>query len=441
MSLLVADPNSIDTRRVVASTPTDGAARRPLAIDLYCGLGGWTEALLEEGWDVIGFDIERHDYGTGGYPGQLVLQDVRTLHGAQFRDADLIVASPPCQFFSRMAMPFKMPWKQAEYERRRNLAHELFWQCWRIQHEASEAAGREIPLIVENVRGAQKWIGAAAWKFGSFYLWGNIPALMPITFRGVMKLGVAHRANGETNFHGSAARANKSPVLVADAVTGSTEVQGGSGSANREFKSPDRGQDTPSRYGWLCINPACRHPWTSHDRQYGCSEDGCQCEQFRMNNPARGKERRDVHPERIRHRGYDQDGNLDCILGSVHDTSGGSAPSRVLRRSSNEGIKVPGISWSGSDKPGYVAKGFNTTADQRCRSGTKFGGEWWNDATNNLIRKASSKSPARKAASAQIAKIPYPLAQHIARVFKPEVPRANDQTHGAPTSTERSANQ
>jgi len=51
--------------------------------------------------------------------------------------------------------------------------------------------------------------------------------------------------------------------------------------------------------------------------------------------------------------------------------------------------------------------------------GTKIGGGWWNDSTNNPIRKASSRSQARKAASAQIAKIPFPLAQHIARVYKP----------------------
>ena len=39
---------------------------KPLAIDLYCGLGGWAEGFLAEGYDVIGFDIERHDYGAGG---------------------------------------------------------------------------------------------------------------------------------------------------------------------------------------------------------------------------------------------------------------------------------------------------------------------------------------------------------------------------------------
>ena len=58
-----------------------GEAMKPLVIDLYCGLGGWAEGFLLEGYDVIGFDIERHDYGMGGYPGQLVLQDVTTLHG------------------------------------------------------------------------------------------------------------------------------------------------------------------------------------------------------------------------------------------------------------------------------------------------------------------------------------------------------------------------
>ena len=34
----------------------------PLAIDLFCGLGGWTEGLLAEGYRVVGFDVERHRY-------------------------------------------------------------------------------------------------------------------------------------------------------------------------------------------------------------------------------------------------------------------------------------------------------------------------------------------------------------------------------------------
>ena len=155
---------------------------KPLAIDLFCGLFGWSEGLTAEGWDTVGFDLEdmRGQFGFDPLPHtHLVLQDVRTLHGSQFKDAALIVASPPCQAYSYRAMP----WKRA-----RALPppdNELFDACFRIQREASEAAGRRIPLIVENVRGAQKWVGRARWNYGSFYLWGDVPALMPQTLKAV----------------------------------------------------------------------------------------------------------------------------------------------------------------------------------------------------------------------------------------------------------------
>ena len=154
-------------------------ARKPLAIDLYAGLGGWTEGLLAEGYDVVGFDIEAHQYGEHRYPAQLVIQDVLTLHGSQFKDAALIVASPPCQAYSYRAMP----WSRAKALPPPD--NGLFNACFRIQREAIEAAGHHIPLVVENVRCAQKWVGRARWNFGSFYLWGDVPALMPHTFKGV----------------------------------------------------------------------------------------------------------------------------------------------------------------------------------------------------------------------------------------------------------------
>jgi hypothetical protein len=154
-----------------------GIAVKPLAIDLYCGLGGWTEGLLAEGYQVVGFDIEQHVYGEARYSAQLVLQDVLTIHGRQFKDAVLIVASPPCQAYSYRAMP----WTRAKALPPPD--NSLFEACFRIQREACEAAGRHIPLVVENVCGAQKWVGRARWHFGSFYLWGDVPALMPITKR------------------------------------------------------------------------------------------------------------------------------------------------------------------------------------------------------------------------------------------------------------------
>jgi hypothetical protein len=170
---------------------------KPLAIDMYCGLGGWTDGLLAEGWRVVGFDIEQHIYGEHRYPAQLVLQDVLTLDGRQLAGADLIVASPPCTEFSWMAMPWSRAKQVARalrgedefppgYRGSRTLAEltALFDACFRIQREACEAAGRRIPLIVENVRGAQKWVGRSRWNFGSYHLWGDVPALMPMTFRG-----------------------------------------------------------------------------------------------------------------------------------------------------------------------------------------------------------------------------------------------------------------
>ena len=146
---------------------------KPLCIDLFCGLGGWAEAFIAEGYHCRGYDIEAHDYGTGGYPGELILRDVRSITGEECKDAAVIVASPPCQAYSYRAMP----WKRAKALPPPD--NTLFNECFRIQREASEAAGHYIPLIVENVRGAQKWVGRAQWHYGSFYLWGDVPALMP----------------------------------------------------------------------------------------------------------------------------------------------------------------------------------------------------------------------------------------------------------------------
>jgi len=144
--------------------------------------------LTAAGWHVIRFDLEDmcallgqpHPEHTS-----LVIQDVLTLHGSQFRNVGLIVSSSPCTEYSYMAMP----WTRAKAKaaairadtsgdalRRLNM---LFDAQFRIQREACEAAGRHIPMVCENVRGAQPWVGRARWNFGSYYLFGDVPALMP----------------------------------------------------------------------------------------------------------------------------------------------------------------------------------------------------------------------------------------------------------------------
>ncbi len=249
---------------------------KPLAIDLFSGLHGWAEGFIAEGYQVLAVDIVDMCAAVGQprHPDiQLLLQDVLTLHGSQFKDAACIVASPPCQAYSWMAMPWSLAKAKAADIRQSSAKigqlNALFDACFRIQREASEAAGHYIPMVVENVKGAQPWVGRAKWHYGSFYLWGDVPALMPHTFKGV---------------------------------------------------------------------------------------------------------------------------------------------------------KVEGLNWSGSDKPGYVAKAFNDTAAARL--------EWQNpDGRKGFTKRfedmpmawLSSKSNARKAASAQIAKIPFALAQYIAQVYHPRV--------------------
>jgi len=305
--------------------------RKPLAIDLFCGLGGWSDGLLAEGYDVVGYDIEAHDYGTGGYPGKLVLQDVTTLHGSQFKDATLIVASPPCQEYSYMAMPWSLAKAKAAAIRADESGaaldnlNKLFNACFRIQREACEAAGRHIPMVVENVRGAQPWVGRAAWNFGSFYLWGDVPALMPIVLgRQVMKEGVTPMSDGTTNFHG---HPKKEGYKTAGMNWSDRSLRGQDFTRIAGKQNQDHVK-VPSERG-RCADPGKGARFTSRD----------------------------------------------CGI---------------------EGIKQPGLSGPRDNGKGNA---------------------WFQDGAARPV----SRSPARKAMAAMIAKIPFPLAQHIARAYKPSV--------------------
>lgn len=164
---------------------------KPIVFDLFCGLFGWGSAFSEQGYRVIGFDVEDQCNNFGKQKPEdceLVIANVRKISGAelvnQYGVPTCIVASPPCQEFSYMAMP----WSKAKEKERKILSDpkekerltELFNECFRIQREVSEAAGRYVPIVIENVKGAQKWVGKSRWNFGSFHLWGDVPALMPI---------------------------------------------------------------------------------------------------------------------------------------------------------------------------------------------------------------------------------------------------------------------
>ena len=133
-----------------------------LAIDLCCGMGGWTEGLLAVGWEVIGFDV----IAWPGYPAPRVLQDIRTVNGRRLAGASLIVASPPCTEFSRR----DMPWLRATAP---EPDMSLVEACQRIAQEAGA------PLVLENVRGAIPYLGRPAARYRRRYLWGDgVPPLI-----------------------------------------------------------------------------------------------------------------------------------------------------------------------------------------------------------------------------------------------------------------------
>jgi C-5 cytosine-specific DNA methylase len=348
---------------------------KPLAVDLCAGLGGWTHGLLAEGWDCVGFDTERHEYGAARYPAQLVLQDIRTLDGRQFRGkVKLIVASPPCQKYSYMAMPWTrskalIQWyRDPEHPERIAGLNELFDACIRIGREA------ECPIIIENVRGAQPWVGRAAWRYGSFYLWGDVPALMPIIRKSI-------KGNGGPWFRDAdSADGTYGPGNFRQGIEGATKNGGGSWFNVAHNTLSGKGQNPDGR----CICPKdcdCANPG---GRGVAHLSNECPVHNF---NPLPADDCPVHGPD-----GFKTRGHLNIRDGHSH--------TRHLTNPSEhdgDGVKFSqsGDAWF-DGKPRDKMLGHNGPA--------AYG----------------SKSSARKAASAHIANIPLPLARHIARAWFPE---------------------
>jgi DNA (cytosine-5)-methyltransferase 1 len=146
---------------------------KPLAIDLFCGLGGWAEGFLAEGYRVIGFDIDPR-FGKV-YPGEFVLADVRNLDGRRFRDATVIVASPPCDRYTRLRLPWRRRGSPNAWPDPPKDPDLTLWGA--VIRVAKEA---HVPFIIENVEGAIAFHGTPVQRWGSRCLWGDVPLLYPM---------------------------------------------------------------------------------------------------------------------------------------------------------------------------------------------------------------------------------------------------------------------
>jgi len=133
-----------------------------IVVDLFCGLGGFSQAFRDRGHRVIGVDI---------VPPADVIADVKHLPFNGRLRPDVVLASPPCQDFSR--------WSMRGLNVKRGIPHKdpdmgLL--------EATIAAVEQLKprwWVLENVKGAQEWfrpyLGLASMHVGSRFLWGSFP--------------------------------------------------------------------------------------------------------------------------------------------------------------------------------------------------------------------------------------------------------------------------
>lgn len=81
-----------------------------LALDLFCGLGGWSDGLAAEGFDVVG--VELVPMIAKLYRHKVILADCCHLPLRDGLKWDLVVGSPPCRDFSIMAVGLGHKWKR-----------------------------------------------------------------------------------------------------------------------------------------------------------------------------------------------------------------------------------------------------------------------------------------------------------------------------------------
>ena len=134
--------------------------QRLRVLDLFSGLGGFSQAFKDRGHFVVRIDIDRELKPD-------VQADVRFLPIKDSTHFDVILASPPCEEFTKDFLPW---YDGADVNRGLELVHVTRDVINRIRPRF---------WVVENVVGAVKYFknifGDYKQRCGSRYLWGNFP--------------------------------------------------------------------------------------------------------------------------------------------------------------------------------------------------------------------------------------------------------------------------
>jgi len=132
-------------------------------LDLFCGLGGWSKAFADSGYDCTGVDIVNI-----GYPYRFIKADL--FDWTPDQKYDIVLASPPCTEFS-----IAKKWGSGKQDERIGL--DLIYRTFSLIHELKPKY-----YVVENVKGLSEFLAEPSdiikynrHKDGkTAYLWSNI---------------------------------------------------------------------------------------------------------------------------------------------------------------------------------------------------------------------------------------------------------------------------
>ena len=147
--------------------------RKDLTIlDLCSGLGGWTEAFVQGGWNVIRIE---NNPDLQYVPFTMELDVLRWEEWIDdIPHPDVIVASPPCLEFSNAYLAPGPVARRSGQKFEPDMS--VVQACLDIIDYLKPTT-----WVLENVQGSQGFflplIGARRQKIGPFYLWGNFPLL------------------------------------------------------------------------------------------------------------------------------------------------------------------------------------------------------------------------------------------------------------------------